>query len=441
LNKLLPLITFSVLLLIPVGTQNASAVLLQTFDDPTVTGSDFFGVSVALEGNNVLVGAPEDNTNGVDVGQVHLFDATTGALLRTFDDPTVTAGDLFGGSVALEGNNVLVGARGDDTNGVNVGQAHLFDATTGALLRTFDDPTVTGSDFFGVSVALEGNNVLVGAFGDDTNGVDVGQVHLFDATTGALLRTFDDPTVTGSDLFGGSVALEGNLVLVGATGDDTNGLSVGQAHLFDATTGALLRTFDDPTVTAGDVFGFRVSISGNDVLIGAPGDDTNGVNVGQAHLFDATTGALLRTFDDPTVTVADLFGISVALEGNNVLVGARGDGTNGVNVGQVHLFDATTFNLLQTFDDPTVTVADLFGGSVALEGNNVLVGATGDDTNGVNVGQAHLFEHTSSNQVVGGKIIPIETTSLLLASAQSFSWMIPVVISGIGIGLFVIRRT
>jgi len=425
----------------------AYGVLLQTFDDPTVTGGDAFGFSVSISGNNVLVGAAFDNTNGGDVGQAYLFDATTGLLLQTFDDPTVTTSDRFGVSVSISGNNVLVGAPFDDTNGAQVGQAHLFDATTGAFIRTFDDPTVTTQeDQFGFSVSISGNNVLVGAPGDDTNGNAVGQAHLFDATTGVLLQTFDDPTVTTLDGFGISVAIDGNNVLVGAPGDDTNGVGVGQAHLFDATTGALLRTFDDPTVTTEDQFGFSVSISGNNVLVGAPGDDTNGSTVGQVHLFDATTGNLLQTFDDPTVTNLDQFGVKVSISGNNVLVGAPRDDTNGAQVGQAHLFDATTGLLLQTFDDPTVTTGDVFGASVAIDGNCVLVGAPGDDTNGAEVGQAHLFDGICNGDdggkspVVGGEIIPIETTSLLLASAQTFSWMIPVVLSVLGIGLFVASR-
>ena len=75
-----------------------------------------------------------------------------------------------------------------------MGQAHLFDATTGNLLHTFDDPTVTSQDFFGWSVAVEGNKVLVGAIGDDTNGDFAGQAHVFDAITGNLLQTLNDPT-------------------------------------------------------------------------------------------------------------------------------------------------------------------------------------------------------------------------------------------------------
>jgi len=253
----------------------------------------------------------------------------------------VTAQDRFGTSVALAGNHALIGAPFDDTQGTNVGQAHLFDVTTGALLATFDDPTMTTQDRFGVSVALDDNHALVGADGDDTNGGGVGQAHLFDVTTGALLVTFDDPTVTSSDQFGISVAIAGNHALIGARLDDTKGDDVGQAHLFDVTTGDLLATFDDPTVTSEDEFGTSVALDGNHALIGARLDDTNGGNVGQAHLFDVTTGELLATFDDPTVTTQDRFGVSVALDDNHALVGARLDDTNGDNVGQAHLFTST----------------------------------------------------------------------------------------------------
>ncbi len=357
----------------------------RTFDDPISAGGNGFGFSVALDGSNVLVGASADDSNGTDVGIAYLFDAATGSLLQTFNDPTPTDKDQFGFAVAIDGSNVLIGARHDASNGFRIGQAHLFDASTGSLLHTFDDPTPTDRDSFGGAVAIQGNNVLIGALNDDTRGFRVGQAHLFDATTGALVRTFDDPTVTNQDLFGVSVAIDGNNVLIGAGDDDTNGLNVGQAYLFDATTGSLLRTFNDPTVTGGDIFGLRVALEGNNVLIGAPGDDTNGSNVGQAFLFDAQTGILRHTFNDPTVTVGDRFGVSVALDGNDVLIGAYRDDTNGTDVGQAYLFDAVTGDLLQVFDDPTVTGPDLFGEVLALDDNKVLIGGRGE---------AHLFVQT-----------------------------------------------
>lgn len=83
-------------------------------------------------------------------------------------------------------DNVLIGARRDDTNGIFVGQAHLFDAISGDLLQTFDDPTPTSSDSFGEAVAIDGDTVVIGARLDDTIANNSGQVHIFSEATGLL---------------------------------------------------------------------------------------------------------------------------------------------------------------------------------------------------------------------------------------------------------------
>ena len=377
----------SLALTIAIGSAQAvPSSLVQTYNDPVPANGDHFGFSIARDGNRVLIGARFDDTSGPNVGQALLFDTVTGTFLQAFNDPTPTGDDRFGETVAISGDNVVVGARRDDTNGFNAGQAHLYSASTGALLRTFNDPTPSAAANFGNAVSVEGDNVLIGAFGG------TGQVHLFSASTGALLRTFDDPTPSGSDFFGTSVLISGDNVLIGAAGDDTNAPEAGQAHLFSASTGALLQTFDDPTPTTDDEFGTSLAMCGDNVLICDPFDDTEGLNIGHAHLFSASTGALLRTFDDPTPTTQDLFGTSVSIDGALIVIGAHLDDTNGADQGQVHLFSATTGALLETIDDPTPTVFDHFGFAVLADQGQLLVGAFQDDTNAGGAGQAHLFD-------------------------------------------------
>jgi hypothetical protein len=108
---------------------------------------------------------------------------TAGAEPLTFNDPTPTLGNHFGNPVAIDGNFILIGDRDDNSLGGNVGQAHLFDANSGNLLRTFNSlaaPTTTDQwDRFGSSVALDGNNVLITAQKNTR-----GEVYLFDAVTG-----------------------------------------------------------------------------------------------------------------------------------------------------------------------------------------------------------------------------------------------------------------
>ena len=210
---------------------HAVAILNQTFNNPAPTIADQFGSSVAIDGNNVVVGAPRDVASANNSGQAYLFDNATGTLLQTFNDPTPSGKDQFGFSVAIDGNFVLIGAPFDITSGDTIGQAFLFDAAIGTLLQTFNDPTPTGGDLFGFSVAIDGNNVLISAVSDDTSGVDIGQAHLFDALTGNLLETLNDPMPTNTHSFGQFVAIDGNNVVVGAP-SGPNASGIGQAHSF-----------------------------------------------------------------------------------------------------------------------------------------------------------------------------------------------------------------
>jgi len=427
------------ILIISSITIPAYGVLLQTFNNPTPVNDDQFGFSVSLSGNNVLVGAQNDDTGADNAGSAYLFDATTGNLLQTINNPTPVGADQFGRSVSVSGNNVLVGAPLDDTGANNAGSAYLFDATTGNLLQTFNNPTPVSGDNFGTSVSLSGNNVLVGTPFDDTGATNAGSAYLFDATTGNLLQTFNNPTPGLFEFFGNSVSVSGNNVLVGAQNDDTGANNAGSAYLFDATTGNLLQTINNPTPENDDNFGFSVSVSGNNVLVGAHRDETGATNAGSAYLFDATTGNLLQTFNNPTPASFDNFGFSVSVSGNNVLVGAPLDGTGFSDAGSAYLFDATTGNLLQTINNPAPVSSDEFGRSVSVSGNNVLVGAPFEDTGATDAGSAYLFSFTG--QLIGGTILPIDSTSLILAGAQmTASWMIPVIIAGIGFAIVILRK-
>jgi hypothetical protein len=110
------------------------------------------------------------------------------------------------------------------------------------------------------------------------------------------------------------VAVSNDYVLVGAGMDPTWAFASGAAYLFNAQTGAYLRTFTNPTPAVVDMFGWSVALSGNNILIGAPGDDTGAGDAGAVYLFDALSGALLRTFTNPAPAVSDTFGYAVAVE-------------------------------------------------------------------------------------------------------------------------------
>ena len=186
------------------------------------------------------MGAVWDDTGATDAGSAYVFDVTTGSLLHTLNNPTPEVGDglgdEFGGSMAISGNTIVVGAFGDDTGATDAGSAYVFDATTGALLHTLNNPTPEigdgfGSSFNGNNVAISGNTIVVGAWKDDAGATDAGSAYVFDATSGVLLDTLNNPTPQDSERFS-VAAITGNTMVVGAPYDITGGEVAGSAYIF-----------------------------------------------------------------------------------------------------------------------------------------------------------------------------------------------------------------
>jgi len=144
------------------------------------TGS-WFGRSVSLSENLALIGACAGDDNGYRSGSAYLFGVTNGVQLQKLLPSDGAKLDYFGRSVSLSGNLALVGASEDDDNGVSSGSAYLFDVTTGECLQKLLSSDGSQFDYFGYSVSLNGSQVLVGAYHDGDNGSVSGSAYLFDA--------------------------------------------------------------------------------------------------------------------------------------------------------------------------------------------------------------------------------------------------------------------
>ncbi len=372
--------------------------LLATMNNPAASLGDYFGISVGVSGNLAVVGAWQEDPGAVsDAGIAYVFNGTTGALVSTLNNPAGTANDRFGDAVAISGNLAVVGCYRDDPGGfTDAGTAYVFDATTGGLVTTLNNPTPLNGDFFGISVAISGNLAVVGAYLDDPGGISgAGTAYVFNATTGSLLWTLNNPAPTAGDQFGVSVAISGNLVVVGADHDDPGAVTdAGSAYVFDASTGNLVATLNKPVPAVNDGFGYSVAISGNLAVVGTWGDDPGGLtDAGSAYVFNATTGALVTTLNNPAPTANDWFGWSVAISGNLAVAGAFGDSPGGTGgAGTAYVFDATNGALTTTLNNPAPATSDFFGYSVAIFGGMAVVGAEADDPSGiVDAGTAYSF--------------------------------------------------
>ena len=192
--------------------------LFKLLPDDGAAGN-YFGLSVAISGDTTIVGAPQDDDNGLVSGSAYLFDISDPAnpkqvfKLLPNDGAAV---DIFGFSVGISGDTAIVGA-------FQKGSAYLFDTTTGK--QTFKLLPNDGAAGFGNSVAISGDTAIVGARSHDS-------AYLFDTTTGRQIFKLLPKDGEPNDQFGNSVAISGDTAVVGAP-DAFPETNPGSAYLFD----------------------------------------------------------------------------------------------------------------------------------------------------------------------------------------------------------------
>jgi len=298
--------------------------------------------------------------------------------------------DTFGYSIAAVGENLLVGAYREDTGAEDAGTAYLFNST-GTLLTTFRNPTPLKEEGFGYTVAGFGDKVLIGAWKESSDTEKSGAVYLYESD-GTLLQTFNNPTPGVKDEFGSSFAVIGANILISTPFDDTLGDNTGAAYLFNQE-GDLLRTFFPSNPTERDLFGRRVkAISEDRFLVSALETIEGSPESGAVYIYEIDGSELLR-IPNPEPFPLDLFGRDIAIVGNDtILVGASQDDTDsGISAGAAFLYDFDG-NLLHRIENPTPENLDWFGRDVAtVTDDTFIIGAIFDETLGDTNGAAYLF--------------------------------------------------
>lgn len=308
---------------------DASATLpdppLLTLNVAGPSTNDRFGQSVALTGNLLITGAPGDG-----LGRVYVQDRTAPAAPpRVFEHPTADGYGGFGESLAVSGHLLVVGAPDSG----NFGRAFVFDLSAAGSdpLEVLENPLDERGNF-GAAVAIHGSRVIVGTpyYPGAGNG---GIAYCFDLAGAAPtlpVTTLPNPSPNPGDMFGSSVAMDGALVVVGSPYDDTGAQNSGAAFLFDLvgeTPSIPLQTFWNPRPSAGDDFGRAVAIGGNVVAVGAPGEDSARLDSGTVHLYPSRdSGAPLLELLDRSSGSAYYrrFGSSIAISGPLVAVAGSG---------------------------------------------------------------------------------------------------------------------
>ena len=367
----------------------------------TVSGAEF-GTSVAIDGDTALVGADRapGSTSAFGPrsfkGEAYVFERSEGTwgFSTALTASDTAEGDHFGLSVALDGDTAVVGAPLHDARGIsNSGAAYVFSRSGGTW--SLEQKLVAGDGMyfgrFGNVVDVSGTTILVG---------HSKAVYVFTRSDSgwvqeAKLTTTD---TTFDDYFGKAVAVDGDLAFVGApTGVSTT--VNGAVYVFERTgSGWMQRARLRPDTRTRGNFGESIALSGDLALIGAGTDTDDGTNSGAVYAFALQNQVWtnVQKFNASGTGSYDNFGRSVAVDGGVALVGAPGDDMKGSGAGASYVFTeadgvwSEQTKLVFTGGQPSDRLGDTNG--VGLSGGAAIVGIRLDDSGYTNRGSALIFE-------------------------------------------------
>ncbi|MBM4429340.1 MAG: PKD domain-containing protein, partial [Chloroflexi bacterium] len=308
-------------------------------------------------------------------------------------------GDSFGRSVGIWGDTIVVGAVWDDVgSNSNQGSAYVFnrnqDGTNNwGLVRKLVPSDGASGDFFGSSVAIYGDTVVVGAELYPWSPTDTPCAYVFDRNKDGPNQWGQVKKLTASDgvsvyWFGSSVAISGDTVVVGAFGYNREG---GAAYVFYRDLGGEDNWGELKKLVASDgggYLGYSVAISGDIIVAGAPCARPGGYwhCVGAAYVFYRDHGGANNWGEIKKLTAADgaqwdSLGKSVAIDGDVVLAGAhRGAPGVAYTFARNH-GGSDNWGQVERVGAPDGAAADSFGFAVAMAGGTLVVGAYGMDSN------------------------------------------------------------
>lgn len=397
---------------------------------------DNFGYSVAISGDTLVVGANQENSSitendnlAENAGAAYVFIQnddiwTQQAYLKASN---AEADDRFGVSVAIDGDTIVVGARKEDSS-ANLGEMDNTEVDSGAayiFTRTDSDWTqqaflkasnAEAGDYFGYSVALSGDTVVVASRSEDGNASgeeqdnteeNSGSVYVYTRTgnTWSQQAYLKASNPEDRDYFGWSVAISGNTLVIGAPYEDSSAyggeednteLDSGAVYVFIRNGGSWSQQayLKASNAEVEDKFGYSVAVDKDTIVVGAYHEDSS-VGGGEFDNSESNAGAVYVFFrkdnswqqqayikaDNSSAT--NYFGWSVAISGETIVVGSNYEDESVFNSGAAYIFTRTASNWTQLsyLKASNAGSDDRFGSSIALDGVTAVIASPLEDSN------------------------------------------------------------
>ncbi len=372
------------------------------------TDSDWFGFDVAISGDTAVVGdqhSPSSSSTLVGNAYIFIRAGSTWTQQAKLEADVPTSGDMFGHSVDISGDTVIIGAYQDDDLGTtNSGSAYIFtrdsDGSTWIKQDRLTASDAAFSAYFGSSVAIEGDNVIIGASGYVSESRTVGCAYIFSREEGSWSEDAKliDNDATKSVTFGVDVDISEDTVIIG----DDGGFSSGPAHAIIFRRDGTDWVQQNRLIGSSTESDISVAISLDTALISAYHEDISGNSEGSVYVFTRSNGinAATDTWSlEQKLTASDgndydEFGYSIDILGDTALIGSPiGDG-NVVNSGCAYLFkrSGTTWTEQRKLAPAGEQFGDKIGYAVALTHDALILGARDDDSTATDSGAAFILD-------------------------------------------------
>ena len=392
---------------------------IATISASDAESEDYFGSSVSVSGDYIVVGANGEDPDGiVTAGSAYLFkknsDSTVTQIAKIQASDYQTY-DYFGTSVSISGDYIVVGSYMGDAPAENQGKVYLYkrnsDTTNDvSQLATIIATDAEAYDYLGYSVSISGDYIVAGAYNEDPAATtDAGSAYIFKRNSDVVddytqIAKISADTPTDNSAFGYSVSIDGDYIVVGAYKEDTGATDSGSAYLFKRNSDVSvtqIAKIQASTPTAGSFFGNSVSISGNNIAVGAYQETTTDFYAGSTYVFERNSDTANDVTQISKIVASDVeasayFGSSVSVSGNYMLVGAKQEDILIGDAGAVYSYEinttASTVTLVSKIVASDAAMGDLYGNSVAISGNNIAIGAFNEDTPTSNAGSVYVYD-------------------------------------------------
>jgi hypothetical protein len=328
-------------------------------------------------------------------------------------------GDRFGSAVAIQGDWLIVGSPQDDDMGLQSGSAYVFRRNGNGWVEHQKLTASDGqpSDSFGFSVAMDGTTAVIGAPHESPLGsFDAGSAYVFELQSGTWVETvkiWGAPAFSSAH-FGDSVSISSDRILIGARDDPQGGFSAGAAYVFDRSGSGWFQTTrltaSDPAT--GSFFGRAVSLSGDVAAIGSASSGPSGSNQGAAYVFEWNGVQWQQTIklQAQDGATSDFFGTSVATSNDRILVGSPNHDHVGSNAGATYAFErnGSTWLQVQEFFALDADLQDIFGSAIAIHVGLAVGSAFADEDPIQNCGSVYAFRREAWGWSPLGKLLPLD---------------------------------